>query len=85
MVAASEVLNEFCQTTSAYQTCTTRATPSAVHNNRRPAPTSRRPCRSPTAFSLEPARSIVFTGNGPNGLEISKETTHVIVRWPRVV
>ena len=31
-----------------------------------------------------PARSIVFTGNGPNGLKIGKETTHVIVRWTRV-
>ena len=24
-------------------------------------------------------------GLGPNGLKIEKETTHVIVRWPRVV
>ena len=31
-----------------------------------------------------PARSIVFTGNGPKWLEIETETTHFIVRWTQV-
>ena len=31
-----------------------------------------------------PARSIAVARLGPNGLEIEKETTHVIVRWTRV-
>ena len=31
------------------------------------------------AAELAPARSIVFIGSGPNGLEIEKETTHDLV------
>ena len=84
MVVVSEVLILYDQTTSVGQTCTKQVNQSRAHNNRRPAPTSPPPCRSPTASALEPVRSIVFTGNGPNGLKSEIETTHVIVRWTRV-
>ena len=75
-MAASAVRFVFYQTTSAYQRYTKQVNQSRAHNNRRRGPTSRRRSRSPTASALEPARSIVFTGNGPNGLKIEKETTH---------
>ena len=33
---------------------------------------------------VAPARSIAVSRRGPNGPKLEKETTHDLVRWPRV-
>ena len=56
-VAASEVLNGSCQRASVDQKYTKQVNQSAARSNTHLNPTSRRPSHSPTASSLEPARS----------------------------
>ena len=51
-VAASEVRFRILSNSFRRSGCTTPAILLTVHNNTRPDPTSRRPCRSPTAFAL---------------------------------